>query len=120
MSFANALQKAVNKVAKVKGMGVNVVFRRVTPGAYNTSTGVVTNSTTDETVKGIFQSISDQEVNDLVQSNDRKCLISAASVSNVPTTKDQVVYGGIVYQIISVETVAQAGVDLSYDLVLRA
>jgi len=55
-----------------------------------------------------------------VQSNDRKCLISAASVSNVPTTKDQVVYGGIVYQIISVETVAQAGVDLSYDLVLRA
>ena len=120
MSFANALQKAVNKATKVKGMGVNVVFRRVTPSAYNTSTGVVTNSTTDETVKGIFQSISDREVNDLVQSNDRKCLISAASVSNVPTTKDQVVYGGIVYQIISVETVAQAGIDLSYELFLRA
>jgi hypothetical protein len=114
MSFANALQKAVDKVAKVKGMGVNVVFRRVTPGSYNTSTGVVTNSTTDETVKGIFQSISDREV------NDRKCLISAAAVSNVPTTKDQVVYDGIIYQIISVETVAQAGIDLSYDLVLRA
>ena len=120
MSFANALQNAVDKVAKVKGMGVDVVFRRLTPGTYNASTGVVKSSTVDETIKGIFQSISNREVSDLVQADDRKCLISAASVSNVPTTKNQVVYSGIVYQIISVETVAQAGIDLSYELILRA
>ena len=120
MSFANALQNAVDKVVKVKGMGVDVIFRRLTPGTYNTATGVVKSSKIDETIKGVFQSISDREVNDLVQSSDRKCLISAASVSNVPTTKDQIIYGGIIYQIISVETVSQAGIDLNYDLVPRA
>ena len=120
MSFANALQRAVDKVTKVKGMGVDVVFRRLTPGTYNAATGVVKSSTNEETIKGIFQSISDREVNDLVQSGDRKCSISAASFSIVPTTKDQVLYGGIVYKIIRIETTSQAGIDLSYDLVLRA
>ena len=71
MSFANALQNAVDKVAKVKGMGADVVFRRLTPGTYNASTGVVKNSTVDETIKGIFQSISTREVSDLVQADDR-------------------------------------------------
>mgnify|MGYP003112407954 FL=1 len=119
MSFANALQKAVDKVVKVKGIGVDVVLRRVTPGTYNTSTGVVKDSISDSTVKGIFSEINDSEVNDLVQANDRKCMISAKSVDNVPTTKDRIVFSSVIYQIISVKTVSQAGLDLTYELILR-
>ena len=47
-------------------------------------------------------------------------MISASSVSNVPTTKDKIIYNSVTYQVISVKTVSQAGVDLSYELVLRA
>ena len=120
MSFANALQKAVDKVVKVKGMGVDITFRRVTPGTYDTSTGVVMDSTVDTTVKGVFQKITDQEVSDLIQSNDRRCMVSAASLTNTPTTRDRVIYDSVVYQVIRVETASQAGIDLTYDLILRA
>jgi len=120
MSFANALKKAVDKVVKVKGIGADVILRRITLGTYNTTTGVIAETTSDTTVKGVIDDVNDREVNDLIQVNDRKCLISAASVSNIPTTTDRIIYSSVNYQIISVKTIFQAGVDLAYELILRA
>ena len=120
MSFANALQKAIEKVNQIPGLGVDVTYQRVSTGSYNTSTGKVRDSTTDSTVKGVFQEVNSREVNDLVQADDRKCMIAANAVSNTPTTKDRIVFNSVTYQIIQVKTVMQAGVDLSYELFLRA
>jgi hypothetical protein len=41
-------------------------------------------------------------------------------LSSAPTTKDRVVYGGVNYQVIRVKTVMEAGVDITYQLFLRA
>ena len=119
MSFANALQKALDKVTQIPGLGVDVTFQRVSTGSYNTTTGKVKDTSTDSTIKGVFQEINNREVNDLVQADDRKCTIAANSLSNTPTTKDRIVFQGVTYQIIRVKTVTQAGVDLSYELFLR-
>ena len=120
MSFADAIQKAIQKVNQIPGIGVDVTYQRVSTGSYNAATGKVKDSSTDTTVKGVFTDVNNREVSDLVQADDRKCMIAANSLSNVPTTVDRITYGGVTYQIISVKTVSQAGIDLSYELFLRA
>ena len=120
MGFADAIQKATAKVTQIPGIGVNVTVRRVVVGSYNTTTGVIGETTTDTTVKAVFTDVNQREVNDLIQSDDRKCVIASADLSNIPTTADRIVYSGTSYQIIRVQTVSQAGTDISYTLYLRA
>ena len=50
MSLANALKKAAS--ASLKKLGGDVTIRKVTAGAYNTTTGAITESTSDTTIKG--------------------------------------------------------------------
>ena len=50
MSLANALKKAAS--ASLKKLGGDVTIRQVTAGAYNTTTGAITESTSDTTIKG--------------------------------------------------------------------
>ncbi len=120
MGFADAIQKATAKVLQTPGLGVDVTVRRVVPGTYNTTTGAIGETTSDTTVKAVFEDVNQREVNDLIQSDDRKCNVPAASLTNAPTTADRIVYGGINYQVIRVNTVSQAGVDINYILYLRA
>ena len=120
MGLAKAIQKATEKVMDVPGIGVEITFRAVTPSAYNTTTGVVSESTSDTTLKAAFEDVSQREVNDLIQADDRKCVIPASSLSAKPKTADRVVYGGVNYQIIRVFTISQAGTDISYELILRS
>jgi hypothetical protein len=120
MSFADALQKVIEKVNEIPGIGVDVTYQRVSTDSYSTTTGQVTESSVNTTVKGVFTDVNNREANDLIQAGDRKCMVAANSLSNVPTTFDRIVYGGVTYQVISVKTVSQAGIDLSYEFVLRA
>ena len=71
MSFANALQKAIQKVNQIPGIGVDVTYQRVSTGSYNAATGKVRDSSTDTTVKGVFTDVNNREVSDLVQADDR-------------------------------------------------
>lgn len=120
MGFAEAIQKATSKVTQIPGIGVNVTVRRVVPGTYNTTTGAIGETTTDTTVKAVFTDVNQREVNDLIQSDDRKCVIASADLSNIPTTSDRIVHSSVNYQVIRVQTVSQAGTDISYTLYLRA
>ena len=120
MSLAKALQKAASTATSIPGIGVDVVVRAVSTGSYNTTTGAIAETTSDTTVKGAFSDVNAREVNDLIQADDRKCTVPAADFTNAPTTADRVVYGGVDYQIIRVHTVSQAGVDLTYEMYLRA
>ena len=55
MSLANALKKAAS--ASLKKLGGDVTIRQVTAGAYNTTTGAITESTSDTTIKGALSNV---------------------------------------------------------------
>ena len=118
MSLASSLRKASNKV--LNAVGGDVTIRTVTPGSYNTTTGVISESTSDATVKGLVEDINKREVNELIQADDRRLTIAALSVNSAPTTTDRVVISSVAYQIISVKTVAQDNTAVTYELILRA
>ena len=114
-----AIQKAIDKVASIQGFGQNVTIRTITAGSYNTTTGVISESNSDATVKAVFEDVNMREVNELIQAEDKKITISAGDVTTKPTTKDKVLISSIVHNIIRVLTKTSGGTDISYTLYLR-
>ena len=74
----------------------------------------------DTTIKGALDSVSDQEVNELVQASDKKLTVPASSFSSRPSTADKVVISSVVHQIIAVNVTEMQNVDIAYELILRA
>ena len=70
MSLAKALKKAAS--ASLKKLGGDVTIRRVTTGSYNTTTGAITESTSDTTIKGVLSNVTRSQVNDLIESQDKQ------------------------------------------------
>lgn len=118
MALSSSLRKVASKV--VSKFGGDVTVRIVTGGSYNTTTGTITESESDSTVKGVLSDVSLREVNELVQAGDKRLLIAAAAVSTAPETKDRVVIGSVVHQIIQVNITEQANTAIVYELILRA
>ena len=117
MSIANALKKAASKT--LSKLGGDVTIRQVTAGSYNTTTGAITESTSDTTVIGVFSNVSKSEVNDLIESQDKRLTISAGDLTFVPTTKDRVVISSVEFKVIQVITNEQDNTPISFDLILR-
>ena len=117
MSLANALKKAAS--ASLKKLGGDVTIRQVTAGAYNTTTGAISESTSDTTIKGVLSNVSRNQVNDLVESHDKLLTISAGDLTFAPTTKDRVVISNVEFKIIQVITNEQNNTAVSFDLILR-
>ena len=117
MSLANALKKAASKT--LGKLGGDVTIRQVTAGAYNTTTGAITESTSDTTIKGALSNVSRNQVNDLVESQDKLLTISAGDLTFAPTTKDRVVISNVEFKISKVKTMQQNNSPISFDLILR-
>ena len=117
MSLANALKKAAS--ASLKKLGGDVTIRQVTAGSYNTTTGAITESTSDTTIKGTLSNVSRNQVNDLIESQDKLLTISANDLTFVPTTKDRVVISSVEFKIVQVITNEQNNTPVSFDLILR-
>ena len=117
MSLAKALKKAAS--ASLKKLGGDVTIRRVTTGSYNTTTGAITESTSDTTIKGVLSNVTRSQVNDLIESQDKILTISAGDLTFVPTTKDRVVISSVEFKIIQVITNEQNNTAVSFDLILR-
>ena len=117
MSLANALKKAASRT--LSKLGGDVTIRQVTAGTYNTTTGAITESTSDTTVKGALSDVQRSEVNDLIESQDKKLIIAAKDISFVPTTKDRVVISSVEFKIISVSTNEQNNTPITFELILR-
>ena len=120
MAFNTSLKKVVEKVWDIPGIGTSITYRRVTAGSYNATSGEISESYSDTTLKGVFEEVNLREVNDLVQADDRKCTIPAESLTFTPSTSDQIVISSVTHQIIRVKIREQGGVNLSYELYLRA
>ena len=117
MSLANALKKAASKT--LSKLGGDVTIRRVSTGSYNTTTGAITETTSDTTIKGVLDNVSRSQVNDLIESQDKILTISANDITFVPTTKDRVVISSVEFKIIQVVTNEQNNTPVSFDLILR-
>jgi hypothetical protein len=118
MALSSSLRKVASKV--VSKFGGDITVRIVTGGSYNTTTGAITESESDSTVKGVLSDVSLREVNELIQAGDKRLLIAAAAVNTAPETKDRVVISSVVHQIIQVNITEQANTAIAYELILRA
>ena len=117
MALASPLRKVASKLmAKFGGVAT---IRSVTVGAYNTTTGAATETTTDTTVRGVLEDVRRSEVNDLVQQGDKRLMIAAADLASAPTTADRVIISSRSLQIIEVRTIEQDNTAITYELILR-
>lgn len=120
MALGDILQAKLAPIIGGAVLGGDVTIRFVTGGTYNTTTGAVTETESDTAIKGVVSEVALREANELIQAGDKRLTISAADVASAPETKDRAVIGGIVYQIIQVDKEELNGVDIAYDLYLRA
>ena len=118
MALADSLKKVASKV--ITKFGGDVTVRIVTAGAYDTSDGTVAETESDTTIKGVLEDVNLREVNELVQAGDKRLTVAADDLATAPETKDRVVIGSVVHQIIRVETTEQANTAITYELILRA
>jgi hypothetical protein len=118
MALANPLRKVASKV--ITKFGGEVTIRRITVGAYNTSTGTAAETTSDTVLRGVVEDVNVREVNDLIQSGDKRLTVAAADVAAVPSTADRVLVGGVTHQVIRVTTVEQDNTAITHELILRA
>tara|TARA_R110002126_G_scaffold2863_1_gene15799 strand:- start:373 stop:729 length:357 start_codon:yes stop_codon:yes gene_type:complete len=118
MTLANPLRKVASKLmAKFGGVAT---IRRVTPGVYNPTTGTATEAVADTAVRGVLEDVNVREVNDLIQSGDKRLTIAAADVTTAPVTADRVLIGGVTHQVIRVTTIEQDNTAITHELILRA
>ena len=118
MTLASPLRKVASKLmAKFGGVAT---IRRVTPGIYNPTTGTASETTADTAVRGVLEDVNVREVNDLIQSGDKRLTVAAADVTTAPSTADRVLIGGITHQVIRVTTIEQDNTAITHELILRA
>ena len=118
MALASSLRKVASTL--MAKFGGQATIRTITPGSYNTTTGAITESTSDTVVRGVLEDVNVREVNELIQAGDKRLLIAAADLSAAPTTVDKVLISSVVYQVIRVETIEQDNTAITYELILRA
>ena len=118
MALSGPLRKVASKV--ITKFGGEVTIRRITVGAYNTSTGTAAETTSDTVLRGVVEDVNVREVNDLIQSGDKRLTVAAADVATVPNTADRVLIGGVTHQVIRVTTIEQDNTAITHELILRA
>ena len=118
MTLSGPLRKVASKV--ITKFGGEVTIRRITVGAYNTSTGTAAETTSDTVLRGVVEDVNVREVNDLIQSGDKRLTVAAADVAAAPQTADRVVISSVSHQVIRVNTVEQDSTAITYELILRA
>jgi hypothetical protein len=118
MTLSGPLRKVASKLM-VK-FGGEATIRRITVGAYNTSTGTAAETTSDTVLRGVLEDVNVREVNDLIQSGDKRLTVAAADVAAVPVTADRVLIGGVTHQVIRVTTIEQDNTAITHELILRA
>ena len=118
MALANPLRKVASKLmAKFGGV---VTINRVTAGVYNPTTGTASEVASGAVVRGVMEDVNVREVNDLIQSGDKRLTVAAADLISAPSTADRVVVGTVTHQIIRVTTIEQDNTPITYELILRA
>jgi hypothetical protein len=118
MGIASSLKKLSNKT--IIKFGGDITIKTTTQSAYNSADGSVVKQQTSVTVKGVIESVTVRETNDLISQDDIKLLLSAGAIDFVPTTKDKILISGITYNIIKIDKETIENQDVVYTFYLRA
>ena len=118
MTLSGPLRKVASKL--MLKFGGEATIRRITVGAYNATTGTAAETTSDTVLSGVLEDVSVREVNDLIQSGDKRLTVAAADVTTAPVTADRVLIGGVTHQVIRVTTIEQDNEPITHELILRA
>jgi hypothetical protein len=117
MTLTNPLRKVASRL--MARFGGIATIRRVTPGIYNPTTGTVSETTSDTTVRGVLEDVNLREVNDLIQAGDKRLIVAAADTAAPPTMADRVIIESRTLQVIEVRTIEQDNEPITYELILR-
>ena len=117
MNISGPLKNMVSK--SLGALGGDVTIKRFTEGVYDSESGTFFQNETTATIKGVISNVARNEVNDLIESQDKKVTISAGDLTFAPTTKDRVVISSVEFKIIQVITNEQNNTAVSFDLILR-
>ena len=117
MALATSLRSVASKL--MAKLGGEVTIRRVTLGAYNTTTGTAAETTSDTELRGVLEDVALREVNDLIQAGDKRLIVAAADTAAPPTMADRVIIEGRTLQVIQVQTIEQDNEPITYELILR-
>ena len=104
----------------LRAFGGSITYQQIATGLYNSSTGTVSETITEHTIKGFFENVKRSEVDELVQQNDKKLTITRGDIDFEPTPSDRVVISGVTYSVITVEKDMVEGQDINYFIYLRA
>ena len=110
------LEQAVVRLLEKRGSDLS--FTRQVGGSYNAQTGTVTGGTpTTIPFRGVFINYDDRNIDGtLVQTGDRRLLVSATSIGSPPAQGD-VVSG---HRVVNVRAIAPKGVAIAYTCQVRA
>lgn len=99
--------------------GQDVSIITGTTSAYDTNTGLVTETVDSIIVKGVLVNYKlGAIVNSLIQQGDVKLILSSSGIVDI-TTANKAIVNGKTYTITDVKTNNPAGIALSYELNLR-
>ena len=103
--------------------GEDIILRTTVIGAYNPATGTSTTTTTDTIRKGYVMDYNlvvygnDMINNTLVQAGDKRLYMDANGIS--PTLNDQVIIGGVTWQIKNIKNPNYTGTSVIFDCTIR-
>lgn len=117
MALATSLRQVASKI--VNRFGGTVTYRQISGGAYNTTTGAITETETDTTIKGVLDAVRKQELNELVHEQDKKLIIAASDLTITPILSDRVVISNVVHQIVKINVIEQDNTAIAVELFLR-
>jgi len=93
----------------------DMVFRKIVKGEYDPDTGMGDDIVTEQTCTGMFIEFKDDLIGKgSIQQGDRKALISALTIDQLPTNDDKVILDNEVYNIIRVKKIAQNNNPIAY------
>lgn len=117
MSLSSPLRKVASKL--MAKFGGEVTFRRVAAGIYNPTSGTSLPVTTTTTIRGVLDSVSENEANDLIKGTDKKLTIAAADLAFEPSVSDQVTVASRIMQIVQVTKIEQDNTAIVFEIFLR-
>jgi hypothetical protein len=104
----------------IETYGAAVTFRKAGTDTYDTTTGNVTQPTTDYDIRALIEDYSEFHISEgLVKAGDRRLIIAAASLSVIPAPGDYILHIGQTYLVIAVHSEYASDTPIIHTLQIR-
>lgn len=118
MQYGSIASLTARQIAD-KGRAITLVYK--SPGVYSPgSDSVVGGSTETVEVSAVFSNYQESQIDgSFVRIGDKRALIAANDLDDVPKTNDEIIDGENLYKIVNVKEIAPGDTVVLYELQLR-